>query len=155
MTDGSYVVEHVVRRRGTPANTERLVADTARADGVHVVQWLEQVPGAGAALVDHYKRNVCPLTIRMRGNPVKGSKGTRALPLAAAMEKHRVKFVRGPWNEPLFDEMEAFSEDPQHSGAHDDQVDAVSGGFERVRLRATQGTTSSAPALVAARLPTR
>jgi len=155
LSDGNFVVEHVIRRRGTPAATERMVADTATADGPHVVQWLEQVPGAGAALVDHYKRNVCPLDIIMRGNPVRGSKGTRALPLAAAMEKHRVKFVRGPWNEPLFDEMEAFSEDPQHSGAHDDQVDGVSGGFERVRLRTTQGTTSSVAALVSTRLPTR
>ncbi len=153
--DGTYVVEHAVRLRGTPGATERAVASTAVTDGPECVQWLEQVPGAGAALVDHFKRNVCPEGIRMRGNPVRGSKAVRALPLAAEMEKHRVRFVRGTWNEPLFDEMEAFSEDPQHSGAHDDQVDAASGSFERLRLRTVQGTMSSAPQLVAATLPTR
>lgn len=155
MADGTFVIEHMMRRRGTPAATEKLVASTSLGDGSPVVQWLEQVPGAGAALVDHFKRNVCPDTIRMRGNPVKGSKAMRAMPLAAAMEKHRVKFVRGPWNEPLFDEMEAFSEDPQQSGAHDDQVDACAGAYERLRLRTEQGTTTSVAALVATRLPTR
>jgi len=132
---GVYCVEHLVRFRQTPGTTEKIVAETARSDGSRCTQWVEQVPGAGKALVDHYKRNVCPEGITMRGDPVKGSKGLRARPLAAAMEKHRVQFVRGPWVETLFDEMEAFSEDPQHSGAHDDQVDGCSGGFARVRVR--------------------
>ena len=142
--NGLYCVEHVIRKRMTPGGTEKLVASTASNDGARCVQWLEQVPGAGKALVDHYKRNVCPEEITMRGDPVKGSKGVRARPLAGAMEKHRVQFVRGPWLDDLFDEYEAFSEDPQHSGAHDDMVDASSGGFSKVKVRAAVSGTTAA-----------
>jgi predicted phage terminase large subunit-like protein len=73
------------------------------------------------------------------------SKAERALPLAAEMEKGKVDVVRGPWNEPLFDEMEAFSADPQHSGAHDDQVDACSGGFAKVRQAIGGGIAAARP----------
>lgn len=147
---GVYCVEHVLRFRQTPGRTESLVASTARSDGPRCVQWIEQVPGAGKALVDHYRRNVCPDEITMRGNPVRGTKGMRARPLAAAMEKHRVQFVRGPWLEPLFDEMEAFSEDPQHSGAHDDQIDGCSGAFDKVRVRPQMTGATAAGTKIAA-----
>jgi len=82
----------------------------------------------------------------MRGNPVRKNKAERARPLAGAMEQGRVHVVRGEWNEPMFDEMEAFSEDPQHSGAHDDQVDACSGAFERVRAAVSGAGMTSRPA---------
>ena len=144
LASGMLVIEHVVRVRRSPAQTEETVKGAAIADGSRTTQYLEQVAGAGKALVDHYRRNVCPDDRRMLGNPVRGSKGMRARPLAAAMEKHRVRVVRAPWNDPLFDEMEVFSEDPQLSGAHDDQIDACAGAFEKVRLNVqARGTTTA------------
>lgn len=134
LVTGTYVIEHVLRRRLTPGATEQLVAATARSDSTRTTAWVEQTPGAGKALVDHYKRNVFPTEITAKGDPVTGrTKADRARPLAAAMEKHKVKIVRADWNEALFDEMEAFSDDPTKSGAHDDQVDACSGAFARVQ----------------------
>lgn len=134
LRNGAYVIEHVVRLRRTPAQVEKQVASTTAADGERTVQWIEQEPGAsGKSVIDHYRRNVCPAGYMMRGNRVQGAKALRARPLAAAMEQHRVKIVRAAWNDPLFDEMEAFSEDTSHSGAHDDQVDACSGAFGRLR----------------------
>lgn len=147
---GLYVVEHVIRHRGTPLSHEQIVGRTAAADPRNTFQWVEQTGGAGKALVDHFKRNVFPDGVRARGNPVRGTKAARARPLAAAMEKHRVRFVRGPWNEVLFDEMEAFSEDPHRSGAHDDQIDACAGSFDKVRARVVvSGTTAAGRAVVA------
>lgn len=145
--DGMYVLEHVLRVRRTPAQVEKLVHDTMIGDTRRTTCWVEQVPGAGKALIDHFKRNVNPDDGRytLKGDPVKGSKGIRARPLAALMEDGRkFRIVRGPWNEPLFDEMEAFSEDPQQSGAHDDQIDACSGGLVRVRLRTVPQGVSAA-----------
>lgn len=150
--EGFYVIEHLVRIRQTPAAVERLVANTTAADGEPTTQWIEQEPGAsGKSLVDHFRRNVCPAGFTMRGNRPQGSKGLRARPLAAAMEQHRVKVVRGAWNDALFDEMEAFSEDVSHSGDHDDQVDACSGAFSRLRRTSQMSGTTPAGHTLASR----
>lgn len=145
LTSGAYVLEHMVRARVSPAQTEQVWRSTALSDPRGTTQVVEQAPGAGAALMDHWRRNVVPDGVTFKTDPVKGTKGMRARPLAAAMENHRVKIVRAPWNEALFDEMEAFSEDPQHSGPHDDQVDACAGAFNRVYRRlAKAGILTSA-----------
>lgn len=148
LRSGLYCFEHMVRFRRTPAQTEQTVARTASDDRARVrVQYVEQVPGAGKALADHYKRNVFPEGVIVRGDTGWSgkTKGMRARPLAAVMEKKRMRFVRGPWNEELFDEMESFTEDPQHSGAHDDQVDAGSGALARLMSRPTGATITHLP----------
>lgn len=143
LASGMFVIEHVLRVRATPGKVEKIVANTSESDGERVVQWLEQDPGqAGKAQADHYKRNVFPDDVRARANPVRGSKALRARPLAAAMEKHRVKVVVGDWNDSYFDELEAFSEDTKASGPHDDQVDASSGAYSKVKVKAAAGATS-------------
>lgn len=132
--NGTTVLEHVVRERYTPGKVERLIRNTAETDPRGTVVWIEREPGAsGKSLIDHYRRNVLgPVNVRVRGDGAKeqptGDKVTRATPMAGAMEAHRIKFVRGPWLEELFDEMEAFPE-----GEHDDQVDVCSGGWFAVR----------------------
>jgi len=58
---------------------------------------------------------------------VTGSKEVRANPLSAAAEAGNVKLVRGPWISDFLSELETFP-----FGAHDDQVDAASGAFEKL-----------------------
>ena len=53
-----------------------------------------------------------------------GDKVTRAEPLAAQVNVGNVLMLRGPWNEPLIEEMRLFP-----NGAFDDQVDALSRAF--------------------------
>jgi hypothetical protein len=53
-----------------------------------------------------------------------GDKMTRALPWASAAEAGNVKLVRGDWNKAFLDEVSMFP-----VGAHDDQIDAVSGAY--------------------------
>lgn len=136
-----YVLEHLVRFRHTPGTVETKARNVTREDPRGCVTFIEQEPGsAGKGQVDHYRRNVLgPLGVRVRPDKVTGDKVTRAGALAAAMEAHRVKFVRGEWLNALFDEMEAFPD-----GGHDDQVDASSGGFNMLkRASAVQGATAA------------
>jgi predicted phage terminase large subunit-like protein len=58
-------------------------------------------------------------------DPKSSSKAEAARPWSAAAANGNVFVVRAPWNDAFFDEVEMFP----HDGYHDDQVDAVSGGF--------------------------
>lgn len=53
-----------------------------------------------------------------------GDKFTRAGPVAARVNAGRLKLVRGDWNRAFLDELSTFP-----VGAHDDQVDALSGAY--------------------------
>lgn len=132
--NGLIVLEHIARFRGTPGEVERRVAAMLVADGDGTRTYIEQAGGAGKALLHHYRTRVAPPGYIIYPDPVQASKAIRARPLAAEMEKaEHFRVVRADWNDPLWDEMEAFAEDPSHSGAHDDQVDACSGAFNYVR----------------------
>jgi predicted phage terminase large subunit-like protein len=56
-----------------------------------------------------------------------GSKEVRAMPFAAQCEAGNVKLLRGPWNVAYLDELTSFP-----FGTNDDQVDASSGGFNKL-----------------------
>ncbi|HEY8743980.1 MAG TPA: phage terminase large subunit, partial [Chloroflexota bacterium] len=71
--------------------------------------------------VDHYARRVLA-GWTFRGVRSTGPKELRANPVSSAAEAGNVLLVRGAWIGAFLDEAEAFP-----GGAHDDQVDAVSG----------------------------
>lgn len=130
-----YWVLHVRRFRGTPAENERIVAETAEADGVGVDIWMEQEPGSsGKSLIDHYRRNVL-FGYPFRAHRSTGSKETRANPVSSTVEGGNYHLVRASWNEAFLDEHENFPDT-----AHDDQVDSLSGAHEVIsrKLRALQ-----------------
>jgi predicted phage terminase large subunit-like protein len=120
-----FYIEHIVRVRKKPHETEKLLAQTAAADGIDVHIRMEQEPGSsGKAIIDSYKRNVFG-GYNFHGIKATGSKEARASALAAyAKNGSQVRLVVAPWNREFLDEMEAFP-----NGAHDDQVDGVSGAF--------------------------
>jgi len=124
---GRYTVCDVRRMRGKPGAVEALVRQTAEIDGPDVEVWIEQEPGsAGVNTVDHYQRAVLR-GFSCRGNRPTGDKRTRANPVNAAAEAGNVDIVRGPWNSAFLDEIEGFP-----AGAHDDQVDGLSGAVEKL-----------------------
>ena len=98
-----------------------------RCGGVKV--WLERE--AGVAGVDRTQA-----TIRLlAGHSVSserptGSKEVRADPFAAQCEAGNVKVVRGEWNTAFLDELCLFP-----FSRNDDQVDAASGGFNKLAVR--------------------
>ncbi|MBI4612407.1 MAG: phage terminase large subunit [Planctomycetes bacterium] len=140
-----YHVLHVVRVQLPPAEVEAVVKRTAEADGVEVLQLFGEEPGsAGKALVDHYRRNVVPFA-RVEGVRETGPKYVRAQPVAGQAANGNVSLLRGAWNEPLLDELEAFGEDPR-TYSHDDQVDALAGAYGYLAAR---GLRAPAPVRLA------
>ncbi|MBI2388653.1 MAG: phage terminase large subunit [Deltaproteobacteria bacterium] len=121
--DGVYYLEDVVRFRGRPHEVMARIQHTASLDGHAVQVGLEQDPAqAGQFEIAVYMRALSGYSIR-KHRPT-GDKVTRAKPASAQSEAGNVKLLRGAWNRAFLGELEAFPD-----GAHDDQVDAFSGGF--------------------------
>lgn len=127
--DGIYYILDIRRMRGTPLEVERLVKQTVMVDGLGIPIYIEQEPGAsGKGEIDHYRREVLK-GFDFHEDLKASSKEIRARPVSASAEAGNVKFLRGNWNEDFLDEIESFPE-----GEHDDQVDAVSGAFEKLNF---------------------
>lgn len=121
--DGFLYLLDVVRFRGSPAEVERTIRNTADQDGKACSVRLPQDPGqAGKAQVSALTRLLSGFIVS--AVPPTGSKETRAMPFAAQCEAGNVKVVKAAWNETFFDEIEVFP-----SGKHDDQVDAAADAF--------------------------
>ena len=128
--DGIYYIVDIKKTRTTPKGVEALIRQTAELDGKKVTIYMEQEPGSsGVNTIDHYRRRILA-GFTFYGNKTTGSKEMRANPLSSAAEAGNVKLVRGPWINDFLDEAEIFP-----NGAHDDQVDAVSGAFEMLTRR--------------------
>ena len=128
---GMYVVEHIVRFRKNPPETETLMRHTAEVDGKSVHIYEEQEPGSsGKTVISNNLRFLFP-GFTYKGVPNNKSKYARAVPFANMADAGNVYIVKGEWNETFFDELELFPD-----GEHDDQVDAASGAFNEVALGA-------------------
>ena len=124
MDDGRFVIEDVVRLRGSPDEVEATIVATASRDGRGVPIHLPQDPGqAGKAQVLYLTRKLPGH--RVESKPVTGDKATRAAPLASQVNVGNVSLLRAGWNRALVGEMAGFP-----SAAHDDQVDAAALAFE-------------------------
>jgi len=125
---GIYYVEDIRRTRASPQTIEKLIQQTAMLDGYDVDVYMEQEPGSeGISLISHYSRNILK-GFTFRGNKATGSKEIRANPVSSASEAGNVKLVNGTGINEFLDEVEGFP-----LGAHDDQVDALSGAFSMLR----------------------
>ncbi len=128
--DGVYYVLDVKRTRTTPQGVEALINQTAELDGKRIAIAMEQEPGSsGVNTIDHYARKVLK-GYDFRGLRSTGSKEVRANPVSSAAEAGNIKLVSGRWIPDFLDELEIFPH-----GAHDDQVDALSGAFEMLNSR--------------------
>lgn len=126
--DGQYWILDVRRDRLTPKGVEAFIYNTAQEDGRQVPIFMEQEPGSsGVNTIDYYARKVL-LGFAFKGHKTTGSKEIRANPVSAAAENGNVHLVKGPWITEFLDEICSF---PQE-GIHDDQVDCVSGCFDKL-----------------------
>lgn len=123
--DGVFYIEHIVRVRKKPHETEKILYQTAMSDGVDVDIRMEMEGGsAGKAIIDQYRRGIFR-GFNFDGIRSTGSKPARASALATyARNSKHVRMIIAPWNREFLDEMETFP-----NGAHDDQVDGVCSGF--------------------------
>lgn len=121
---GVWYIADMRRLQATPRAVEDLIRQTAQMDGPGVPIYIEQEPGSsGKNTIDHYQRDVL-VGYASYGQRSSGSKEERARPLSAAAEAGNVVLQRAAWNGPFLDEAELFP-----AGAHDDQIDAVSGAM--------------------------
>jgi predicted phage terminase large subunit-like protein len=124
MRDGICYVINMKRVQQSPFHIEQLIRQTADLDGNGIpVRWEEEGGSSGKMVSDHLIRSVL-LGFNAKGIRSTGSKTQRAGPVASMAEAGNIVLVKGPWNEGFLDELEQFP-----YGAHDDQVDALSGAF--------------------------
>jgi predicted phage terminase large subunit-like protein len=118
-----FIVLHAVRMRDTGSKVRTSIKNTASSDGRGVRIRLPQDPGqAGKDQAQQYVTDLVGYAVSTRRES--GDKIVRFEPFSSQCQAGNVDFLRGPWNEAVFDALEAFPE-----AAHDDDADACSGAF--------------------------
>jgi predicted phage terminase large subunit-like protein len=137
---GQYYIKGITRFQKTPADTEKIIRQTAEIDGLATRIFMEQEPGAsGLIAIDHYARDVLQ-GYAFTGIKSSGSKVVRAQPLSAAAENGNVKICKDcQWIEDMLYELVAFPT----KGIHDDIVDALSGAFTQLNSKQDQPKRAS------------
>jgi len=120
----TYFVGDLVRFQADASGVATRIKRVAELDGKRVRIYLEQEPGSsGKITIDYFAKRVLR-NFRAEGVRTTGSKVDRARPVATAAAGGNLLLVEGHWNADFLDEAAAFP-----VGSHDDQIDAVSGGF--------------------------
>lgn len=133
--DGFFIVADLRSVRGSPMIVEQMVRNTASQEPTIPV-YLEQDPGsAGVADVSNFTRLLAGRIVHVR-KPTQ-DKETRARALSAQAEAGNVKLLRAKWNDDFLNELNNFPD-----GAHDDIVDAASGGFNELVASGVSDFTS-------------
>lgn len=126
LSDGRFILADMRSLQGTPLEVEQMVKNTATQDGWACPIGLEQDPGsAGVGDISNMTRLLAGFDIRI--TRPSSDKVTRAKPVSAQCEAGNVLILRGAWNDDFFTEAENFPD-----GAHDDQIDALSGAFNEL-----------------------
>jgi predicted phage terminase large subunit-like protein len=121
-----WIIGHVEQFREEAHVVERMVVERAAMDGTAVQIQLAQDPGqSGKGQAQNYLRLLGRYSVT--ATPVTGDKMARALTWAGKAGGGLVLMVEGDWNKAFLDELTSFP-----TGAHDDQVDAVSSGFDKI-----------------------
>lgn len=141
LPDGRFVIAGMERERFVAEKRDQLIKNTAIKDGKGCRISIPQDPGQAG------KGQVRAMTSMLAGYPVhsspeSGDKITRAETFAAQVNVGNVLMLRGPWNEPLTDEMKLFP-----NGQFDDQVDSLSRAFDALQSGAGVFGTTNAPGL--------
>jgi predicted phage terminase large subunit-like protein len=132
LRDGRYVISHIARAQWGAYERERNIRQYAEDDARVFTNYeigLEQEPGSGGKeSAENTVRNLAGYATYV--DKVTGSKEVRANPFAAMVQNSQVLLIAGDWVENFKRECEAFP-----NGQYDDQVDACSGGFNRLAQR--------------------
>lgn len=129
---GQYWILNIQGIRDETGSRDALIKQTALLDGRKVPVLFEQEPGsAGKAQIAYFQRMLPGWTVR--GVPSSNSKETRAGPLASQAQSGNILLAEGHWNEDFLSECDVFPT----KGVHDDTIDAASGAFEALALKAS------------------
>jgi predicted phage terminase large subunit-like protein len=135
-----FFILDITRGQWSAGNREKVMHDTATADGNETIIWIEQEGGSGGKdSADVSIRNLAGFQAYKQVASGTGDKVARARPLAAQAEIGNVKLLRGPWNKDFIDEARIFP-----NGKHDDQIDAASLAFNKLCLMPRPGKAAGA-----------
>lgn len=132
--NGIYYVTDIKRFREAPGQRDAImrnvsIQDQARYGESGYEIWVEQEAGGGGKSdAEATVRLLAGFNVHVEARS-KGNKESGAAPFASQAEAGNVKLVAGDWIEPFLDELMGFP-----NGKHDDQVDAVSGAFNKLAL---------------------
>jgi predicted phage terminase large subunit-like protein len=101
-----------------------MIKATAESDGPECIVLVE-ANGSQKGYADQMKEEIQNRVVEP--DVPEGSKEMRASIWGTRLQDGIIYVVRGEWNQALFDEMDYFP-----NGEHDDQVDAVSGAWNRL-----------------------
>lgn len=123
-----FVIEDVERGQWGTNEREDRFSQIIDQDGPDVKQWIEEEGGSSGkdAVRATAQRNP---GYTIEGDPVTGSKGDRADPLASWGATDNIYLVRAPWNDTFIRELTGFP-----NARHDDQVDAASGAYSKLAV---------------------
>ena len=123
---GKWLIVDVIRFREEWHTVQQRMLAVSAADGLDTMIQLPRDPAqAGKGQAADLLRLLSRFTAY--ADPVTGDKMARALKWAAKAGSGLVLLVDGPWNDDFLAEIAGFP-----TGAHDDQVDAVSSAFDRL-----------------------
>jgi len=121
--NGFFWILDVVRGQWESYARERMIKQTAQADGVTVLIGIEQEPGSGGK--ESAQNTVKMLAgFRVRVDRPTGDKVLRADPVSVQVNSGDVKMAKGEWNRPFTEEVQFFPK-----GKFKDQIDSLSGAF--------------------------
>lgn len=124
--DGNFYVMDVVRGQWEAHKREKIIKQTAEADGIDVEIWIEQEPGSGGKeSAQSTIRNLAGFNCK--AEKVSGDKEVRAEPYSVQVEAGTIKILSQEWTKPFIDEHKTFP-----VGKYKDQVDAAAGGFNKL-----------------------
>jgi predicted phage terminase large subunit-like protein len=115
---------HVYRVQKTPVHVEADIVQNAHGDGRDTRIRLE-AEKAGIVQLDYLLNRLDMRGYMLDAKAPEGDKYTRATPVASRVNAEKVFMLRGEWNRAFLDELAVFP-----MGAHDDQVDALSGAYD-------------------------
>lgn len=129
-TNGKYCIEHVERFRARHGEVLDRIVEVARRDGDDVTIIIPKDAGqAGATAAAYHVGVLAEQGFKCKVQGTSKSKLKRFEPASCSMEVGNFTIVQGDWNEPFFDELEAFDGLASSRTKKDDQVDGVSDGF--------------------------
>ena len=121
-----WLVVDVVRGQWASEERERIIKQTAQADGGRVIIGIEQEPGSGGKeSAEATIRNLAGFSC-YKESPT-GDKVFRADPFSVQVNSGNVALLVGDWNHAYIEELRFFP-----FSTYKDQVDASSGAFNRI-----------------------
>jgi predicted phage terminase large subunit-like protein len=121
--DGRIYILHIKRLRGRWTQTKAQIVQTSQDDGQDVVVLIE-ANGTQLGYFQDVKSDPLMRSRLVLPDKPEGNKEMRASVWGSRLQDGVIRILRGEWSAAFVDEMDAFP-----NGEHDDQVDAVSGGY--------------------------